>query len=183
MYFFFKSPLGLSVHLLRFFFLAYMPITVNVLLCLGLWSLCWACSFLLCCLFCRAVCFVSCLVFVLFLCFSFHLALLLPRFGRGRLVLVCSVCSCLVLSCFVFLWDGLRFVIVALPGLFSYLFCSLGKAVVNDGGLCDNEYTSHTPNKSKATSSLLPRTVITILDRTHSNSKKTNGIMKTIAQQ
>ena len=66
------------------------------------------------------LCVLPCVV--LFLCFPVHLALLLPRFGRGRLVLVCSVCSCLVLSCFVFLWEGLRFVIVALPGLFSYLF-------------------------------------------------------------
>ena len=35
-----------------------------------------------------------------------------------------SICACLVLSVSSFLgvWEGLRFVIMALPGLFSYLF-------------------------------------------------------------
>ena len=35
-------------------------------------------------------------------------------------------------------WEGLRFVIVALPGLFSYIFCS----VVNGGLLDRNELKS-----------------------------------------
>ena len=36
----------------------------------------------------------------------------------------CSVCACLDLSVSssFWVWEGLRFVIVALPGLFSYLF-------------------------------------------------------------
>ena len=39
-------------------------------------------------------------------------------------VRVCSICACLVLSVSLPLgvWEGLRFVIVALPGLFSYPF-------------------------------------------------------------
>ena len=41
---------------------------------------------------------------------------------------VCSICACL--DCRFPLplgvWEGLRFVIVALPGLFSYIFCDCG---------------------------------------------------------
>ena len=82
--------------------------------------------------------FVLCLTCViLFLCFSVLLALRLPRLGKRELILalfiilfdlslyICSICACLDLSvsssshgvC-----EGLRLVIVALPGLFSYLF-------------------------------------------------------------
>ena len=59
------------------------------------WSRCQSYSLLLCGLFYEAIC-----------CMSFHV----------------SFCSCVSL-CLV--WKGLRFVIVALPGLFSYLFSVL----------------------------------------------------------
>ena len=66
---------------------------------------------------------------ILFLCFSVLLALRLPRLGKRELILVlferlfdfCLFGFCrfpLPLS----VWEGLRFVIVALPGLFSYHF-------------------------------------------------------------
>ena len=57
---------------------------------------------------------------ILFLCFSVLLVLRLPRLGKTELILVLFV----RLFGFLFLgvWEGLRFVIVALPGLFSYLF-------------------------------------------------------------
>ena len=65
---------------------------------------------------------------ILFLCFSVLLALRLPRLGERanlsafrtfvRFVLVWICRFPLPLS----VWEGLRFVIVALPGLFSHLF-------------------------------------------------------------
>ena len=66
---------------------------------------------------------------ILFLCFSVLLALRLPRFGKRELILVLFV-HFIHLRLFGFVpflfllrvWEGLRFVIVALPGLFSYLF-------------------------------------------------------------
>ena len=79
---------------------------------------------------------------ILFLCFSVLLALRLPRLGKRELILVfsyvCSICACLVLSVSSFscVWEGLRFVIVALPGLFSYLYfesrkyCLIGQTVI-----------------------------------------------------
>ena len=59
---------------------------------------------------------------ILFLCFSVLLALRLPRSGKREIILVCSICACLVWSAPLPLgiWEGLRFVIVAFPGLFSY---------------------------------------------------------------
>ena len=64
---------------------------------------------------------------ILFLCFSVLLALRLPRLGKRELILVLFVCL-IDLCLFGFVgfpidvWEGLQFVIVALPGLFSYLF-------------------------------------------------------------
>ena len=66
---------------------------------------------------------------ILFLCFSVLLALRLPRLGKRELILVLFV-RLIDLCLFAFfrfslplgVWEGLRFVIVALPGLFSYLF-------------------------------------------------------------
>ena len=67
---------------------------------------------------------------ILFLCFSVLLALRLPRLGKReranlsafrafvRFVLVWFCRFPLPLG----VWEGLRFVIVALPGLFSYFF-------------------------------------------------------------
>ena len=61
---------------------------------------------------------------ILFLCFSVLLVLRLPRLGKRELILVLFVrLFGLCLFRFVgWVWEGLRFVIVALPGLFSYLF-------------------------------------------------------------
>ena len=66
---------------------------------------------------------------ILLLCFSVLLALRLPRLGKRELILVLFVLLfdfCLFWFCWFPLplgvWEGLRFVIVALPGLFSYLF-------------------------------------------------------------
>ena len=61
---------------------------------------------------------------ILLLCFSVLLVLRLPCLGKRELILV-------LFGLFVWIcrfpltlgvWEGLRFVIVALPGLFSYLF-------------------------------------------------------------
>ena len=65
---------------------------------------------------------------ILFLCFSVLLVLRLPRLGKRELILVLFVrlFGLCLFSCRFPLpfgvWEGLRFVIVALPGLFSYLF-------------------------------------------------------------
>ena len=63
---------------------------------------------------------------ILFLCFSVLLVLRLPRLGKRELILVLFVRFVLVWICRFLLplgvWEGLRFVIVALPGHFSYLF-------------------------------------------------------------
>ena len=66
---------------------------------------------------------------ILFLCFSVLLALRLPRLGKRELILVLFrtfVRFVLIWICRFPLplgvWEGLRFVIVALPGLFSYPF-------------------------------------------------------------
>ena len=66
---------------------------------------------------------------ILFLCFSVLLVLRLPRLGKRELILVLFVRLVrfvLVWICRFSLplgvWEGLRFVIVALPELFSYLF-------------------------------------------------------------
>ena len=66
---------------------------------------------------------------ILFLCFLVLLVLRLPRLGESELILVLfarlfDLCLFGFVG-FLFLlgvWEGLRFVIVALPGLFSYLF-------------------------------------------------------------
>ena len=66
---------------------------------------------------------------ILFLCFSVLLVLRLPRYGKRELILVLFVRLfdfVLVWICRFPLplgvWEGLRFEIVALPGLFSYHF-------------------------------------------------------------
>ena len=69
-------------------------------------------------------------VVILFLCFSVLLALRLPRLGKKELILVRAfrtfIRFVLVWFCRfplpLSVWEGLRFVIVALPGLFSFLF-------------------------------------------------------------
>ena len=75
----------------------------------------------------RTICFMSYLV-SFFLVSSVLLALRLPRLGKRELLLVLFV-RLFDLCLFGFVgfplplgvWEGLRFVIVALPGLFSYL--------------------------------------------------------------
>ena len=93
---------------------------------------------LLCCFvgvfFYEVICFMSYLV-TLFLCFSVLLALQLPHLGKRanlsafrtfvQFVLVWISCFPLPLG----VWEGLRFVTVALPGLFSYLFFLLYKGI------------------------------------------------------
>ena len=66
---------------------------------------------------------------ILFLCFLVLLVLRLPRMGKRELILVLFrtfVRFVLVWICRfpppLGVWEGLRFVIVALPGLFSYHF-------------------------------------------------------------
>ena len=60
---------------------------------------------------------------ILFLCFLVLLALHLPRLGKRELVLVrLSILLALRLPLPLGVWKGLRFVIVALPGLFPYTF-------------------------------------------------------------
>ena len=74
--------------------------------------------------------FVVCLI--LSLCFSVLLALRLPRLGKRELILVLFV-RLFDLCLFGFVgfspplgvWEGLRFVVVALPGLLSYPFLPL----------------------------------------------------------
>ena len=72
----------------------------------------------------------------LFLCFSVLLVLRLPRLGKRELVLVLFrtfVRFALVRFCLfplpLSVWEGLLFVIVALPGLFSYPFFNVGKTL------------------------------------------------------
>ena len=73
---------------------------------------------------------LSCVVLCCFvLCFSVILAMRLPRLGEKRANLSAFrtfVQFVLVLFCRfpipLGVWEGLRFVIVALPGLFSYFF-------------------------------------------------------------
>ena len=77
---------------------------------------------------------------ILFLCFSVLLALQLPRFGKRELILVLSFRTferfVLVWICRFPLplsdWKRLLFVIVALPGLFIYLFfiSGMGKQII-----------------------------------------------------
>ena len=77
------------------------------------------------------------------LCFFSPFSIAINSLGEERANLsglcVCSICACLVCRFPLPLgvWEGLRFVIVALPGLFSYLFHSTdrSKAVIPVLGL------------------------------------------------
>ena len=66
---------------------------------------------------------------ILYLCFSVLLALRLPRLGKRANISAFRtfVRFALVWFCLISLplrvWEGLRLVTVALPGLFSYHFC------------------------------------------------------------
>ena len=59
---------------------------------------------------------------ILFLCFSVLLVLRLPRVGKRELTLVLFVRLFVGFPLLLGVWEGLRFVIVAHPGFFSYLF-------------------------------------------------------------
>ena len=61
---------------------------------------------------------------ILFLCFSALLALRLLRLGKRELILVLFDWICRFLLP-LDVWEGLRFVIVAISGFFSYLFLYL----------------------------------------------------------
>ena len=76
---------------------------------------------------------------ILFLCFSVLLVLRLPRLGKRELILVLFVRFVRFVIVWICrfplplgIWEGLRFVIVALPGLFSYLFFLLDKNNLSD---------------------------------------------------
>ena len=85
---------------------------------------------LLCGLFYEAICFSFAWCY-LFLCFSVLWALGLPRWGKRELILVFVVrlfdLRLFGFLCFLFLpldvWQGMRLVIAACPGHFSFLFC------------------------------------------------------------
>ena len=66
--------------------------------------------------------------------FSVLLALRLSRLGKRELVLFVRLFDLRLFGFVRFLWEGLRFVIVALPGLFSYHFFLL---------LCHNNCNIH----------------------------------------
>ena len=76
-------------------------------------------------------CVLPCVILIL--CFLVLLALQLPHLGKRELILVLFVrlfYLCLFGRRFPLplgVWEGLRFVIVALPGLFSYLFLQSNK--------------------------------------------------------
>ena len=78
-------------------------------------------------------CVLPCVI--LFLCFSVLLALRLPRLGKRELILVFRTFARFMLIWFcrfplpLCVWEGLRFVIVAFPGLFSYPFKSSKKTI------------------------------------------------------
>ena len=81
---------------------------------------------------------------ILFLCFSVLLALRLPRLGKRRLILVLFVrlidlCLFGLFPLPLDVWERLRFVIVALPGLFSYFFCFCNVSLMS-------KRTLHEPN-------------------------------------
>ena len=100
---------------------------------LGRWSRFWSCSLLLCGLFCEAIC---CMSFRVSFCSRvfrsfWYCDCLVCGVGAGRGAFRTFVRFVLVWICRFPLplgvWEGLRFVIVALPGLFSYLFfCDCG---------------------------------------------------------
>ena len=100
----------------------------SLLYCLDVlrrWSRCLSYSLLLCSLFYETICFVLPCV-ILFLCFSVLLGLRLSRIGKRELILVLFVRIRFALVLFSLfplplgVLEGIRFVIVALPGLFSY---------------------------------------------------------------
>ena len=87
---------------------------------------------------------------ILFLCFSVLLVLRLPRLGIRELILVLYVrlfglclfrfVGFLFLLGSLWVWEGLRFVIVALPGLFSYLFFfACCKSALNPTVVCSTD--------------------------------------------
>ena len=68
---------------------------------------------------------------ILFLCFSVLLALRLARLGKRELSAFRTFVRFVLVRIYRFplplgVWEGLRFVIVVLPGIFSYLFCNCG---------------------------------------------------------
>ena len=104
------------------------PRWFTLLTVLRWWSRCWSYSLLLCGLFYEAICFLSYLVSFCSCVFS-PLSIAITLFGEERANLSAFrrfVRFVLVWICRFPLplgvWEGLRFVIVALPGLFSYLF-------------------------------------------------------------
>ena len=112
---------------------------------------------------------------VLFQCFSVVLALRLPRLGKRELILVLFVrlfsLRLFGFVCFLFLlcvWDGLRLVFVALPGLFSYfVFCTLKKRVREKYMECQNHKPQSFPDTKRKRIQTKP------------NKHKTNNTRKT----
>ena len=111
---------------------------------------------------------------ILFLCFSVLLALRLSRFGKRKLILVFFVrLFDLCLFCFIgFLslcvWKGLRFVIVALPGLFSYLFFKWSNS--SKSGQSNTLSFSNTISQIEVSS--VPELTVQFLCRKHNTFRK-----------
>ena len=98
------------------------------------WSRCWSYSLLLCGLFYEAICCILSMCHFVLVFFS-PFSIVITSIGEERANLSAFrtfVRFVLVWICRFPLplgaWEGLRFVIVALPGLFSYLFFFKGEA-------------------------------------------------------
>ena len=107
------------------------PRWFTLLTVLRRWSRCWSYSLLLCGLFYEVICFMSYLMLFCSCVFQ-SFSIVITSLGEERANLSAFrtfVRFVPVWFCWFPLplgvWEGLRFVIVALPGLFSYLFFSL----------------------------------------------------------
>ena len=103
---------------------------------------------------------------ILFLCFSVLLALRSPRLGKRELILVLFVrlfALCLFWFCRfplpLGIWEGLRFVIVAIPGLFSYFFYTFVKKKKRKH-ICEWDITKNLTNSSPDESTAFEQSVM-----------------------
>ena len=111
-------------------------LVVYLLTVLRRWSRCRSYSLLLCGLFYEAIFFKSCLLCYYFLVFFSPCSIAIASLREERanlsvfrtLVRFALVCFCLI-PLPLCVWEGLRLVTVALPGLFSYLFYKQTKLI------------------------------------------------------